>query len=205
MIQRDSLSDALTIFAVAAGLYLSTFDLGFLSLFLVTLPIAGIALQLYLVEYKIKKQTHVSVPLSRRSLSSVGFYVIVGFAAILGVGLAAPYVDKLPFLAQIRLETAPATLLVSVIAIGEEQFFRGFFANWLVLNSKSTFFAILGTTAIFSAFHFAVYGSKLDALFYVLAAGVVLTWLGFVSGKLLVCQLIHIINNVVTYLVVVPV
>jgi len=116
----------------------------------------------------------------------------------MGIGVLSPEVEKLPFLSQVQMLTVvPAVMFVTLIAIAEEQFFRGFLTNYL--SKKSIYLGIFGSAAVFAAFHLAVYGIIVSALFYVLASGVLLAWLGIHSGRLFVVMAIHIMNNVGVY------
>ena len=199
MIQRDSLSDVLTLMAFFLTLYLSTFDLGILIIFPVVLLTSGILLQYYMLDKPSQaKEKHVTA----KTTTNICYYTILGFAAIFGIGIISPEVEKLPFLASIRtLSVTSAVMYVSLIAIAEEQFFRGFLTNYL--SKKSIFLGILGSSAIFASFHLAVYGQSAAALFYVLASGVVFAWLGIRSGRLVVPMLIHLLNNAGVYLLMV--
>lgn len=196
MIRRDSLSDVLTATAFLLCLYLSTFDLGVLIIFPVVLLTSGILLQYYML----KKPSQVREKhITSKSATNLTYYTVLGFGALMGIGFAAPQVEKLPFLSQIQtLSTTPAIMFTSLIAIGEEHFFRGWLTNYL--SKKSVFFGIFGSAAVFAAFHLAIYGMSVSALFYVLASGVLLAWIGIHSGRLFVPMMIHILNNVGVYL-----
>lgn len=180
-------------------LYLSTFDLGVLIIFPVVLLTSGIALQYYILKPTKKNRQKESV--SVKSAANISYYVMVGFAALIFLGVISPYVDKLPFLSQTRLAVTQAIMFVSLIAIAEEQFFRGFLTNYL--SRSSVIFGIFGSAVVFGAFHLAVYGQSVSSLFYVLASGILLAWLGVHTGKLVVPMLIHLLNNVGVYLLMV--
>jgi len=198
MIRRDSLSDMLTVSSFLICLYLSTFDLGVLIIFPVVLLTSGILLQYYMLDKPSQtKEKHIT----SKAATNIGYYTMLGFAAIFGIGIVSPQVEKLPFLAQVDLTVTQAVMFASLIAIAEEQFFRGFLTNYL--SKKSIFLGILGSAAVFAAFHLAVYGQSMAALFYVLASGVLLAWLGIRSGRLAVPMCIHIMNNTGVYLLTV--
>ena len=199
MIRRDSLSDLLTVFSFILCLYLSTFDLGVLIIFPVVLLTSGILLQYYMLDKPSQtKEKHITP----KTATNIGYYTTLGFAAIFGIGIISPQVDKLPFLSSIRtLSATSAVMFVSLIAIAEEQFFRGFLTNYL--SKKTVFLGIFGSAAVFAAFHLAVYGQSPSALFYVLASGVLLAWIGIHSGRLVVPMIIHLLNNASIYLLTV--
>ena len=195
MIRRDSLSDMLTVTAFLLCLYFSTFDLGVLILFPVVLLTSGILLQFYMLPKPPKVAERRVTP---KAAKKKAYYIILGFVALMGIGIISPQVEKLPFLSQVQtLSVVSAVMFVSLIAIAEEQFFRGFLTNYL--SKKSIFLGILGSAAVFGAFHLAVYGMTTSALFYVLASGVLLAWLGIRSGRLFVVMMIHLMNNVGAY------
>jgi len=199
MIKRDSTSDALTVTAFFLTLYISTFDLGVVIIFPIVLLMTGILLQYYMLKEPSRAKEKY---LRGKQVTNIGYYTILGFAAIFGIGLISPEIEKLPFLSLLKtLSTTPAIAFVSLIAIGEEQVFRGFLTNYL--SKRSVFFGIFGSSAIFAAFHLAVYGQSAAALFYVLASGVLFAWLGIRSGRLVVPMLIHLLNNAGVYLLMV--
>lgn len=185
----------LTVTAFLLCLYLSTFDLGVLILFPVVLLTSGILLQFYMLPKPPKIAERRVTP---KAAKKKAYYILLGFVALMGIGILSPQVEKLPFLSQVQMLTViPAVMFVSLIAIGEEQFFRGFLTNYL--SKKSVFLGILGSAAVFASFHLAVYGMSVSALFYVLASGVLLAWIGIHSGRLFVVMMIHIMNNVGVY------
>lgn len=199
MIRRDSLSDMLTATAFLLCLYLSTFDLGVLIIFPVVLLTSGILLQYYMMD---KPSQIRERQISAKSATNITYYTVIGFVALMGISMISPKIDKLPFLSQMQtLSVTPAIMFTSLIAIGEEQFFRGWLTNYL--TKKSVFLGIFGSAAVFAAFHLAVYGMSGSALFYVLASGVLLAWLGVHSGRLFVPMTIHILNNVGVYMMAV--
>jgi membrane protease YdiL (CAAX protease family) len=191
MIKADYLSKMLTIVAVMLLLYLTTFDLGVILIFPVVLLTAGILLQFY--NFGKPSEVPMQQTFAEGNMKSFSYYILLGAAMLFVVGLVTPAIDKLPFLANVSLTIEQAVMYSVLIAIAEEQFFRGFLTNFL--SKYSMLFGIFGSAAIFAVFHLAVYGSSVSALFYVLSAGLLLAWLGIRSGKLSVTMVVHIINN----------
>jgi membrane protease YdiL (CAAX protease family) len=130
--------------------------------------------------------------IDRQSAKSIGYYILLGSASLLVIGLVAPQIE-LPFLANVELSLTQSTLYSVLIAIAEEQFFRGFLANYLA--KQSMLLGIFGSAAIFTVFHLAVYGADISTMFYVMSAGLLLAYVGIRSGRLSVPMVVHIINN----------
>lgn len=171
-------------------LYLSTFDLAVILLFPVVLLTAGLLMQYY----NFGKPSEVKNGyIDRQSAKSIGYYILLGSASLLFIGLVAPQIEIIPFLANVELNTTQATLYSILIAVAEEQFFRGFLANYLA--KQSMLLGIFGSAAIFTVFHLAVYGTVASTMFYVMASGLLLAYVGIRSGRLSVPMIVHIINN----------
>jgi membrane protease YdiL (CAAX protease family) len=94
-----------------------------------------------------------------------------------------------------------AALYAVLMAIAEENFFRGAITNFL-LTITSPAFAILGSAMIFTAYHIAVYRTSLEAFIYVFVGGAVLAWVAQRTGRLSPAICAHIINNLLATLFV---
>jgi membrane protease YdiL (CAAX protease family) len=85
---------------------------------------------------------------------------------------------------------------VVLMAISEEQFFRGFILDLLLSKFTRKIVAVILAGLIFVTYHIAMYGTDADAMLYVLAGGVILSWVAYRSRRLSPGMIAHIFNNV---------
>ncbi|MFA5365650.1 MAG: CPBP family intramembrane glutamic endopeptidase [Candidatus Bathyarchaeia archaeon] len=179
--------------AVTLLLYLSTFNLILILLFPIILFTSGAVLQYRASKVKDVNEKRVSF----KSGKNIGYYVVLGVAALFIIGWGISIYDLYPFLATVTLSSTNLALYGVLIAISEEEFFRGLWTNLLMKNTKSLWFAIIGSAAVFTVFHFAIYKSAPSSIYYVMGAGVLLSYFGLESGRLSVSMTIHILNNLI--------
>jgi membrane protease YdiL (CAAX protease family) len=191
-VAHDSLSQLLTALACFILIYLATFEQSFVILFPAVLLITGIVLQFYL-----QRRVEVVDSLAK-SAGDIGFYTLIALAGIAIASFTAPALAKLP---KMELTGVDAMLYAVLIAVAEEQFFRGAILNFLLTLTNPTL-AILSSAAIFMVYHFAVYGTILANLIYVLIGGLVLSWVAYRSGRLSPSILAHVLNNTLSFLIV---
>ena len=191
-VAHDSLSQTCTILAVMIVIYLSTFETTVVILFPAVLLIAGLILQFYL-------QRRVEVVDSLvENAGNIGFYTLIALAGIALASFAAPALSRIP---KMELTGVDAMLYAILIAVAEEQFFRGAILNFLLTLTNPTV-AIFSSAAIFMVYHFAVYGTFTSNLVYVLVGGLALAWAAYRSGRLSPSILAHVTNNMLTFLIV---
>jgi membrane protease YdiL (CAAX protease family) len=192
MIKQDSISMTFTILAVLVAVYLSTFELGTLILFPVILLIAGIVLQ----QYYLRKIEYTDRVYEEKTASNIMFYT---FLAIIGILTGAYFTTYFLYpkhvLETIEMSIVDLRLFGILMAVAEEQFFRGFITNFF-LDRLPPMPAIFVSGGIFTIYHLAVYGSNPSAMLYVLIAGIMLSYVAFLSGRLSPTILAHVINNV---------
>lgn len=181
----------LVILAIMITIYLSTFQTTQIVLFPVTLLLSGLVMEFYLE----RKREYVDSILEPTTMKQIGNYTII---ALFGIFLTGYVVQK--FKIPMELTGYDAILYGVLIAIGEEQFFRGFITDWLLTQLKSPMLALLVSALTFMIYHFAVYGTQADALIYVFAGGFVLSWTAYKSRRISPPMLAHIINNVAAVL-----
>lgn len=87
----------------------------------------------------------------------------------------------------------------AMIAIAEEEFFRGFLVNFIFKLRQSAPLAITVSAMVFSVFHLAVYGTRPDLLAYVFVSGVILGYVAWATQRLSTSMLTHIFVNVLSY------
>lgn len=152
------------------------------------LPIAGIALTHYTSGTQPTVDDEYFTPSGLRSIYFVVMGVVaLGFCGVIGKNLSI--VEDLSIL--------DAGLCVTLIAIGEEQFFRGFIFSYLKTLIKFPTFAMVGSAAIFMGYHNWRYGTDPTTMGYVFLAGIILAYVCHVTKRLWPAYLIHIINNVI--------
>jgi len=189
MIGQDVISKMLSILGIMIALYLSTFKLEALILFPIILLISGITMQ-----YFILRRVEDDPDLDRGEAKDIMFYTIIGMAGFAIASFVSPMI-KIPTYA-VALSGVNASLYSILMAIAEEQFFRGFLANFLM--EKGFFVGVVGSAMIFTVYHLAVYGTAMSALMFVLIGGMILAWVGERSGRLSVPMIAHMINNLIS-------
>jgi len=174
-------------------IYLSTFETTVTVLFPAVLLITGLVLQFYL-QRRVEVVDHLA-----ESAGNIGFYTLIALAGIALASFMAPAVTRLP--AKMELTGVDAMLYGALIAVSEEQFFRGAILNFLLTLTNATV-AIFSSAVVFMVYHFAVYGTATSSLVYVLVGGLALAWADYRSGRISPSMLAHIMNNVIAVLLV---
>jgi len=187
MTRADGLSYTYTIMATLVAVYLATFELGIAILFPVILLTTGVALQMYF-----NRKVEADDDLDMHDAGQILFYTIVCLAAI---SITSFFVSIVPEITSMQL-TGFDTLLYGVLmAVAEEQFFRGAVLSFF-LSVTAPVMAIMGSAAIFTVYHLAVYGTDLATLTYVFVGGAVLSWAVYRSRRLSPSMTAHIANNI---------
>jgi len=138
--------------------------------------------------------------LQPRTIRNVGFYTLIALACLCVNGIVSPSLAKaMPTMVTIELTGIDAILYSVLMAVSEEQFFRGAITNFL-LSMFPAPMAIMGSSAIFTAYHLAVYGTEIASMIYVFIGGLVLTWVAWRSERLSPSILAHCCNNILSFL-----
>jgi len=175
-------------------LYLSTYQTTAVILFPAILLITGIVLQFFLL----RKVEVVDSVFEEKTAQNIAYYTLVGLAGI-GLGsLISPALAKAIPIQKMQLTGMDALLYSVLIAVAEEQFFRGAITNFLLVSLPPSP-AILGSAAVFTIYHLSVYGTEASALIYVFVGGAVLSFVAYRSGRLSPSILAHMINNMLTF------
>jgi membrane protease YdiL (CAAX protease family) len=191
MIGHDAFSKMYIVLAVVITLYLSTFDTSATVLFPSILLIAGLVMEFYTER---KFEWHNEPITDEASFKTTMFYTVIALMAMLLMG----YV-----IGNLKLSTFTgfdAVLYSVLIAISEEQFFRGFITDFMLNSLPNTFLALAASAGAFAVYHFARYGTNVNALAYVFAGGFILSWAAYKSRKLSPSMNGHIINNVGSFI-----
>ena len=186
---------------VAAGItiWLATVQTTALILFPVILLVTGLVFEWFLE----KRREHIEDGENGKKLSSVGYYAIIGICGVLVTGWAVSYV-QIPsaLLSTMQLSLNSDALMYSVLmAVAEEQFFRGFITDGLLSQkipgvANNPYFALVLSALIFMGYHWARYGTDPNALMYVFAGGFILSWIAYKSRRLSPSIISHVATNI---------
>jgi len=187
MWRQDTISVASTAAAVMISVYVATFDLGLVTLMPAILLLSGVALQ----HLAIGRREPADEILTERGLNTVMYAAL----AVAGISLGGLLGSKLPLAT--GLSAFDAAMFGVLMAVAEEQFFRGFITQWLVAQTTPAM-GVLSGAAVFAVYHLAVYGTEPGSLVYVLIAGAILGWVCLQTGRLSPAILAHCINNLIS-------
>ena len=186
MIRQDRISQMYIVLAMMLTVYLATFENTTLILFPGLLLTFGLVMEFYL-----EKKREETPARDKGSLKEIAFYTVM---ALLGFYLTSFGVSQLPM--SIQLPTFTALAYVILMAIAEEQFFRGFITDLFLAKLSHPYQALLMSGTTFAIYHIARYGTQADAMIYVFAGGIILSWVAYKSRRLSPGMNGHIINNV---------
>lgn len=189
MIRQDPISKGLTIIGLLIPVFISTFELTLYTLFPSFLLIAGIVGQRYVLK-KIEEDPTIDVG----EFSDIMFWTFTALAVIFASSLVIPYFNFPSSIETETLDIMSLRLFVVLMAIAEEQFFRGFLTNFFLVKLPPAF-AVLASGSIFAIYHFGVYGTSFDLIGYVWIAGTILSYIAVKTQRLSPCMLAHIVNN----------
>jgi membrane protease YdiL (CAAX protease family) len=192
MIRQDTISHMCIVLALAITLYLFTYEKTTIVLFPSILLLGGLVMEL-LFERKEEYVDSIGEP---ATLRQIGMWTGVAVAGMLLSGVAINYVKAS---APMQLTGTNAILYSTLIAVSEEQFFRGFWTDWLLVRLPNPVLALFSSAGIFTIYHFARYGTASDALVYVFMGGFILAFVAYKSRRLSPNMLGHILNNVFSF------
>jgi membrane protease YdiL (CAAX protease family) len=207
MLRQDALSVLLFCCALAGAFYLSTISTTTVALYPALIAIAGFAGEQAVQKFFKKKHSdaqEIDRHLDKKELSSILYYGVVALCGMLAVGYALTLsgVSVIPA----ELSGGDSFIYTCSIAIGEEQFFRGFIIDGLlsidipVLNQFGSYGAIFLSALIFMAYHNARYGGSWELMSYVLAGGILIGWANYKSKRISPGMLGHLGNNIIAFL-----
>ncbi len=188
-IRQDPISLLASAIAITELVFLSVFPGGLQtdSIIAALILISGLVMQRY---FKIDGQEGIDDNGQKNVFVYSAVAVVIFF--VLNI-----YVPRLPLSVAPVVSQAglfPAKMFELLIAVAEEQFFRGFLAN-LLITRTSAGVGILMDGLIFMAYHFAVYGSSVSDLGIVFGAGVTLAFIDWKTGRVSPSILAHMVNN----------
>jgi membrane protease YdiL (CAAX protease family) len=187
-IKQDATSLIASAIAITELVFLSVFpgDLQTDSVIAALILIAGLVMQRYF---------HLDAQEGTDDRGAQNIFVYSAMAVVVFLALNL-YVPKLPLsvTAVIGTQLVPDKMFELLIAVAEEQFFRGFLANLLITRTNAGL-GILMDGAIFAVYHFAVYGSSASDLGIVFGAGITLAFIDWKTGRVSPSIVGHVINN----------
>lgn len=190
MIRQDSLSKMLIVISMMLTVYLATFETTTLVLFPGILLLIGLVMESYMEKHR-EFVDHIT---ETSSLKAIGYFTII---ALMGMFMSGYMIDRT---SMTLLSGFSAISYGVLMAVAEEQFFRGFITDFLVTRFPSYVLALITSACIFTMYHLARYGGRADAMMYVFAGGFILSWVSWKSKRLSPCMLAHAINNVIVLL-----
>ncbi len=199
MIRQDGVSIALTVLAVSQLLFLGTFGQAVVgvAVFVLSIMIAGLVLTMWL---GMADRDESIDPSERRDLIT---WAVVGLAVIGLLNLFQLFKPAAGTILSVALANVAedARMLVSrmlgiLVAVAEEQFFRGALTN-LFIRSVGSAAAVVLSGAVFGIYHLAVYGSQPITMMIVAGAGSVLAYTAIRTGRVSTPIIAHVANNVV--------
>jgi len=120
--------------------------------------------------------------------------------AIVGISLIS-FIISVPFYRRVAsvvtLSVFDAKLYAGLMAVAEEQFFRGFLANFALKYTGNTGAAAVVSSMIGTIYHFYRYGGDYNALMFVFFGFLVLSTIALREQRLSPAILAHVIHNVV--------
>ena len=187
MVKQDSISIAFTIGAVFLSLYWSTGEKSFIGVFPAILLISSFGLNFY-----IGQRYPSDSSMSGGDASNILVYTMIAIAGMWFTGqFTSNYVPQ----SINTLSGIDAVTFGVLMAVAEEQFFRGALLNFL-MPRLGVLGAVAGSGGVFYVYHFFVYAGNQGALLYVFAGGLLLAFVTVKTGRISPAILAHAINNI---------
>lgn len=196
MIQHDRISQTFIILAVFIYVYLFTIAGSAVVLFPLVLMLLGLVLHRF-VQRKGKEEFDDTDITNEHLWKNFIFYTVL---AIFGVFVTEEAINLVPLTMNTGLTGLYALLFLALMGIAEEEFFRGFVTDWLLINLPNPYVAIGISGGIFAIYHLAVYGTVLSSILYVFVGGTILSWTAYRTQHVSPCMMGHVLNNVGAYL-----
>jgi membrane protease YdiL (CAAX protease family) len=205
MIRHDNISYMLMIFSIGVTIYLATATTTVVVVFPALLLLTGWFGERIIERRSAKPEEDPS--LSKTEYKSILFYGLLAVAGTFIMGYAIQNVHLFGTVEGMQLSALDSLLYTVLIAVGEEEFFRGFVTEAL-LNLKmpakfglfnTPYVALLMSAFLFCGYHFARYGTNPDALMYVFAGGFVLSWVAWRSRRISTTMIGHGLNNLLAW------
>lgn len=191
MIRQDNISIGFSVLAVSLLIFLGTFGAALMlrGLFSVALILSGLVLS------RVTGRHDVDVDIEGREWSKLGVWIAGSLAVIFLTASLAPKMGMIDVksLSGEQIWLVPRMFGV-LIAVAEEQFFRGFMAN-LFISRVGVGLAVPLSGLFFAVYHAAVYGTSPNLLLFVAVSGMVLTYAAVKTGRVSTPMIAHVVNN----------
>ena len=194
MIRHDKIALSLTAIAGMISIYLGLFQS---QMGIVWFPALLLILGLQLNTYVNRKYDY-DDDIDQREGGRIIYATMMAVVAISVTSL----VMNIPFYKRtadiIGLSLFDAKLYAGLMAVAEEQFFRGFLTNFAYrYGLKNTATASVASALIGTVYHFMRYGEDPSALMFVFLGFVILSFISLREQRLSPAILAHLIHNVV--------
>lgn len=198
MIRQDKISLSLTVIVCMVAVFMFTYEKSSLLLLPITLTGLGITLN-----WVFGKKIKVDEKIDEKEGTGIMKYTVIAVLAV-AIGAAASkrlfFPERLIALAALQLTPFDSLIFALLMAVAEEQFFRGFFLNfclWKLYDKPNGItLALLLSGLIFAyPYHQNVYGTSTALLFYVFIGGYVFSWVDFQLKRLSPSMNAHLIIN----------
>lgn len=198
MIRQDNISLALTLIICMIAFFMFTYEKS--SILLLPLALTGVGIAF---NWLFGKKIVVDEEIDEEEASNIGKYSFIG---LLGAGLGALVSrslfmpTRLIALAALQLTPYDSLIFALLMAVAEEQFFRGFFLNfalWKLYNQPyGISLALLLSGLVFAyPYHQNIYGTSTQLLFYVFIGGFVFSWIDLKTKRLSPSMISHLAVN----------
>jgi membrane protease YdiL (CAAX protease family) len=190
-VKQDLISITLTVLAGAIFIYASTWGAEYMPTVLILMCMMTFGLVMNLLVFGGSK-----VEAGERGLSwkTTLFYTMLGLGAIILINYFAAKIPIFALVPAQNLDILDTRFLLQLVAVAEEQFFRGFMTPYFA-RYVGFFPGITLSAGFFTVYHFAVYQTNPTALVVVFFGGLVLSFISLKTKRLSPSLLAHVINN----------
>ena len=196
VLREDPISYGLVAISISLLIYLTTFG-GLLaqdSLIAVIIILSSFALMRWGGFFE--QAPYVSVTREK----SYMYYVAIALATFLLLNIFVPSIplgiEQLDVASSFYVSAAFGVLM----AVAEEQFFRGFFLNFCLIKIRlPPTLAFVVNGIFFGTYHLAVYGGSTSSIMIVAGAGMIMSYVDYKTGSVTPSTLAHIANNILAF------
>mgnify|MGYP000731122271 CR=1 FL=1 len=199
MIQIDSISAGLTMIAIMFSLFLFTFEQQVTIIFPLILLVTGITLTL-LFGRKVDYDESLEYSEMRKiTITTALCLATFALATLVSSDIFFPFIKREMSIGDLRnLSVVSLRLYTFLMAIAEEWFFRGGILSFTARINR--FIAPIINGLVFTLYHFSIYGTQYNHLFYVLLAGSILAYATLKTERLSPAMIAHAVNNLMASL-----
>ena len=193
-VTQDSLSWAISILGLILPALLLTYNVTDFVTFNTLMIVWGFGMAGTILLWTSKTPIVDDPSFGQKDVQKVSRYTTIAFLVMLIASVAVPNL----FTSMVPLQSTGQTRLLygMFFAVNEETFFRGGFLFQMYSRYPSKIAASAMSAGAFSVFHWAVYGTQLDAIWFVFVAGAALSYAVLWSGRMTPAYLSHILWNI---------